>query len=528
MVLSKEEIDIIDATPNKRIYRSIIADYGLNTAICELIDNAIDVINLQTGGPLLSININIDLDQQRINICDNAGGVKESELRKLISPGESTMSGVEGSIGIFGVGSKRAVVALSQLVRITTRYHKKQTFRLEYDDDWLSNSDWSLPYHRVSEISPSTTEVDLSNLRFKIEDDDVERLFEHISETYAYFLEDGKISIKLNERQVIGKYFDRWAYPNGYEPIRFLKRLRPKNSSNKIKFELTAGLTTDGGSILGDYGVFFYCNGRLISKALKTPELGFMSRVAGIPHPTMSLARIIVQLEGASESMPWTSNKTSINYNHVIFQAIKADIIQTVKTYTSLSKRLYPDFKEKVQPYSEGEIHIQKLENDESIKPSRLPEIPKTRSDYKASILELNKELAFEKPWARGLYEGIIAEKLISNQKSLEQRNRISLILLDSVLEIAFKDYLANEISQPLGDEKLRKLFGDRLSVHREVEKHIPLNPDFWKRINYFYKLRCELIHKKANVSISDHHIGIFRKIVIDVLKDVFGVKFPK
>ncbi len=36
------EIETIDATPNKRIYRSIIADYDLKTAICELVDNALD------------------------------------------------------------------------------------------------------------------------------------------------------------------------------------------------------------------------------------------------------------------------------------------------------------------------------------------------------------------------------------------------------------------------------------------------------------------------------------------------------
>jgi hypothetical protein len=50
-----EQIDLIDATPNKRIYRSIIADYDLNTGISELIDNAIDVWSTLTGGPDLKI-----------------------------------------------------------------------------------------------------------------------------------------------------------------------------------------------------------------------------------------------------------------------------------------------------------------------------------------------------------------------------------------------------------------------------------------------------------------------------------------
>lgn len=36
------EIIHIDATPQKRLFLSIIADYDINTAVCDLIDNAID------------------------------------------------------------------------------------------------------------------------------------------------------------------------------------------------------------------------------------------------------------------------------------------------------------------------------------------------------------------------------------------------------------------------------------------------------------------------------------------------------
>ena len=39
----KKEIDRLDATPSKRLFLSIIADYDLNRSICELIDNGLDV-----------------------------------------------------------------------------------------------------------------------------------------------------------------------------------------------------------------------------------------------------------------------------------------------------------------------------------------------------------------------------------------------------------------------------------------------------------------------------------------------------
>lgn len=518
----------IDATPSKRIYLSIINDYSLETAICELIDNAIDVWTITTGGPDLLIGVDIDLDQQKISIRDNAGGVKESELKKLISPGESTITGGDATIGIFGVGSKRAVVALAQLVRITTRYHKEKTCRVEYDDDWLKDPDWNLYYSQVPDIAPSTTEIMLSNLRFKVEEKKLNELREHLSATYAYFLQEGKISIVVNDVPIVAKFFDNWAFPPNLVPTQFPKKLSAKKFDKKIKFDMIAGLTIEKGKT-EDYGVYFYCNRRLISRALRSPEVGFISGLAGRPDNRMSLARIIIRLDGPSNHMPWTSNKTGINYNHLIFQAISNDIIQAVKVYAKSSRKLYPHFEEKVLPYKTGQIDIQKLDTDEPIKPSKLPDIPSSgRPDYKRTIFELNDELSEKKPWIRGLYEALVAESVIVKQKNLTQRNRISLIILDSTLEIAFKNYLAFELDPPIGDSRLDNLFNNRIDVHKEVEKHLLSGHSVWQSINYFYKLRCDLIHRKADVLISNEDVNSLRKIVVMVLSDAFSIEFPE
>ena len=42
-VTRKTELDIIDGTPEKRLFLSIISDYDLRTGLCELIDNALDL-----------------------------------------------------------------------------------------------------------------------------------------------------------------------------------------------------------------------------------------------------------------------------------------------------------------------------------------------------------------------------------------------------------------------------------------------------------------------------------------------------
>lgn len=39
----KQQVDTLVAIPSKRLFLSIIADYDLNSSICELVDNAFDV-----------------------------------------------------------------------------------------------------------------------------------------------------------------------------------------------------------------------------------------------------------------------------------------------------------------------------------------------------------------------------------------------------------------------------------------------------------------------------------------------------
>ncbi len=110
----KKQVDNIDATPPKEIFRSIIADYDILLGICELIDNAIDIWTKGGANKSLNIKVLLDEQQQKITITDNAGGIKKEDIVLFISPGRTGNTATEESIGIFGVGSKRAVVALAQ------------------------------------------------------------------------------------------------------------------------------------------------------------------------------------------------------------------------------------------------------------------------------------------------------------------------------------------------------------------------------------------------------------------------------
>jgi len=109
-------------------------------------------------------------------------------------------------------------------------------------------------------------------------------------------------------------------------------------------------------------------------------------------------------------------------------------------------------------------------------------------------------------------------------KSSLQQKNRIALIILDSTLEIAYKEYLVNE--QNIGVAEFKNIADNRTLIQTEVLKTITMPTATVKKINFYYKLRCDLIHQRVTPAITDKQIEDYRKIVEEILDKMFGLQF--
>src|SRR6266853_1702229 len=216
-VTKKTEVGPLDGTPDKRMFWSIISDYDLKTGVCELVDNALD--SWIIGGQKKPLNVQIILDPNRqlISVTDDAGGVKQDQLRMLLAPGGSVNDPYAEVIGIFGVGSKRAGVALGERARLRTRFRSERTFEIDITEEWLATPDWELNYYEVPDISPRTTQVEISHLREPLAQANVEEMSIHLGETYDWFLRQN-CSIKVNGAAVKAQSFQSWAFPPNGEP----------------------------------------------------------------------------------------------------------------------------------------------------------------------------------------------------------------------------------------------------------------------------------------------------------------------
>ena len=182
---------------------------------------------------------------------------------------------------------------------------------------------------------------------------------------------------------------------------------------------------------------------------------------------------------------------------------MRDDLINIVIYYSSLSRRLQGHWPEAVFKYKEGEEDTVEIKSLAEIKNAYNIPLPQVRIKYSETIKQKNKGLGKKKPWVIGLYEGIIAADTITKQ-SLEQRNRFALIMLDSTLEIAFKEYLANEVSPSIGAQKLHNTLPNRANVITEITPRVPqITQNDWSRVNYYYTMRCNLIHQKATSAVT-------------------------
>ncbi|MDF1801740.1 ATP-binding protein [Thalassovita sp.] len=519
----------VNATPQKRLFLSIIADYDLTTSLSELIDNALDHWMFSGRRQPLSVKLVVNTDRQSIRISDSAGGVRSDSLELLVAPGASRGNVTQELIGNFGVGGKRAGIALGERVSIRTRFANDPTYEIVLDSQWLAAEDnWQLTAEEVSDIESGSTVVAISELRQGINLEQISVLEKALGSTYAKFL-NADCEITLNGSPVLIEKFDNWAFPPDYRPKSSSFFVTPVDSSDdEVKVKITAGLILDRDPKEGNYGVYFYCNDRLVLAHEKSAEVGYYKGKAGTVHPDASLCRVIVELHGNPELMPWTSNKAGINWNHPTFLSLREKIVEMTTYYTTVSRRTKSDRENEVFRFDSGEIENFDISSPNiSKKIVQLPTPRGRRKSYCDRLVEQNQSMTRSKPWTLGIVESMgLLEVVIG--KRYETKNRVGLIILDSNLEIGLKEFLVNHPTEYYPDAKIADLFKQRHKVVDEVIR-LGISPDLpWGKARYYNGLRNKFIHERATVEITDTQLMDYRDVVESILSALFDLSFDR
>lgn len=337
--MTKASNDRAAASPTKRFFVSMLTrDINLADAILDLIDNCLDgALRLADGDTVDYAQhfVKIKLATDHFSIEDNCGGIPREVAKNYAfkmgrEPDDERDSDTE-TIGMYGVGMKRAIFKMGREALVRTCYGK-DTFEVPISSAWLDAKNWDpLPINEPTDASemlaePGTT-IHVGMLYEGVSRHFANEAFENelrtaIAEHFTMFLQSG-LKVELNGEPVEPVYVEVLVSPrrDGPAPFIFQKTI------DGVLVSITVGLNT--GRSLGDEddddsgferdrssstaGWTVLCNDRAVIVGDKSRLTGWGD---GIPlyHPQFSIITGIIEFRSKNaDRLPVTTTKRALD-----------------------------------------------------------------------------------------------------------------------------------------------------------------------------------------------------------------------
>jgi hypothetical protein len=214
----KLSTDTAKAVPTKQFFVSMLTrDIKLDDAILDLIDNCLDgALRLAEGGDVDYGKhfVKIKLSKDQFSIEDNCGGIPRKVAIdyafKMGRDADDTRDNDTETIGMYGVGMKRAIFKMGKNALVKTR-HGNDTFEVPITSDWLDDKDWSelpikVPSSPSEKLAKSGTTIVVKDLYPGVSKHFANAAFVNdvetaISHHFTMFLQRG-LKIEINGKSV--------------------------------------------------------------------------------------------------------------------------------------------------------------------------------------------------------------------------------------------------------------------------------------------------------------------------------------
>lgn len=349
--MSEEDKYKVAADPAKGFFVSmLIRDITLRDAIGDLVDNAVDAIKEKAldRSDLSKFEIDIKLGKTYFSIRDNGFGMESKIARTTaFNFGKSNSHvHIDGSIGQFGIGMKRAFFKLGNLIDVKS-VSKTSEFEIEIDvKKWLidknvwqyefkkdslkeglsNNSSKTGFYVKISELS-SDSILSFSDKVF------IDALIREIE--YEHMLNIGKgLKIIINDYTLKSTSID----------LVFNDRIKPsfwEKLGEDESVKILAGISEKDDE---EGGWYIFCNERLLIAKNKTGETvwtGAKGDGVGLWHAQYHRFRGYVFFEAKDSSkLPWNTTKTGMDLDSPYYKLVRSQMITMTKQVIGLMDNL--------------------------------------------------------------------------------------------------------------------------------------------------------------------------------------------
>lgn len=361
------------AYPTKEFFVSMLTrDIRLEDAILDLIDNCLDGALRMAGNRSVDYSkhkVSITMNENEFCIEDNCGGIPREVAAKYAfkmgrEAGDDRDAESE-TIGMYGVGMKRAIFKMGGWAKVETS-HEKDAFEVVVTPGWLTDPNWS-ELDIVSTTKPSVssgTRITVSNLFPAVAHHFRNSAFENglmtsVSEHFTMFLQRG-LEIVLNDKRIAPVKVEVLVFDDDNRPAPFVfeKIIQDVTVSITVGLNRSVQLGVDSDEDIdldddegGDRevssstsGWTVFCNDRAVIVGDKSRLTGWGD---GIPlyHAQFAIITGIVEFRSNNaKKLPITTTKRGLDANSEVWlEALvkMKDGMRTWITYTNAWKN-YP------------------------------------------------------------------------------------------------------------------------------------------------------------------------------------------
>ncbi len=205
----------VDASPVKSFFVSMLTrDISIEDAILDLLDNCVDGIlrskkKKRGTKPYEGFKAEIEFNKDTFLIRDNCGGIPWNlhEYAFRMGPSRKRPPGPSGSVGVYGIGMKRAIFKMGKDCLISTQ-NGDDSYEIEIKPEWIddeSENDWEIPVRAAEKsMKEDGTTIVIADLypgiasRFGADvrsfQADLKRM---VATHYAYIIDKG-FDVKIN------------------------------------------------------------------------------------------------------------------------------------------------------------------------------------------------------------------------------------------------------------------------------------------------------------------------------------------
>ena len=368
------------AYPTKAFFvRMITRDISLEDCILDLIDNSVDSawsqkgshpIGLADDADLSGYSIEIEASQDRFAIRDNCGGMTlDSAVEHAFSFGRAATAGHDDfSIGVYGIGMKRAVFKLGNAIRVRSTFKEKDGSRLAFAvpidvPTWIvdDNPPWDFDIVGDEPLSSDGVEITVSNLTSGSSTSFgspafLQNLKRTIARDYSLHLQRG-LRIQLNGEPVVG-----WAIElrqsDEFIPMRV--DYADEVDGDAVTIEIIGGMAAPPPESIdpdeGDEGDrrsgwYVVCNGRIVLAADKSAITGWGTEDWPQWHYQYTgFVGIILFTAAKAAALPLTTTKRSVDTSSEVFRRARPrmrDVSKRWIAYTNQRKQSLDEAKKR-------------------------------------------------------------------------------------------------------------------------------------------------------------------------------------